>query len=555
MKSENDASPANDEEIIELTDVVKSGPDAEDVIIDLTDPIETVKAEPHDLAAAVDADQPLELDDVVDEDVQELVDLTDPVEFPEADVVLDAAAEGSRPAFEEDAEEPLDLDLADALDDAQAEETVLDLDEALEEDAAVLDLSQAVADAEAEIEADPEVLDLAEVLDGTESDDGLLELDMDLAAGADEAAAVTLDDAVEPLELTDEVLDDTDQLEDLTPAESFVSEIEDEAEALVDLDTVMEDTGEEEILEPILDLDQPVMAETGEIESIDAVTVDDDGDDLDFQLDEMLADAETSAPDMDDDTEEELDLSEALADAQAESSEEDAEGVFDLDTSVDLTAVSDEAEAFDLISDDSIIELDDPPPTVAATEASAVEENGNAENVIDLADVTGGYPTVTPSLDTNLFAVRPDEGNQDNEAETDLTFGPEDTDGTEEAEADSVLNAEMQKLEETLEEVFQDDDGDDLELGMMPDAMAADADPPAKKMEVPALVTATAVGAPETVPTDIPQETLDAALERVVKTMYADRIDQMVLSVIKEAVMAEIDKVKRSIGEVNPSAD
>jgi hypothetical protein len=56
-------------------------------------------------------------------------------------------------------------------------------------------------------------------------------------------------------------------------------------------------------------------------------------------------------------------------------------------------------------------------------------------------------------------------------------------------------------------------------------------------------------------PAEIPEAALDAAVERVIKTMYADRIEQMILDVIKEAVTAEIEKVKRSLAGTGPGGE
>lgn len=564
MKSENDANPAADEEVIELTDVVKSGPDAEEAIIDLTDPVETVKAEPHDPSYEPDDETPLDLDDIAAEDAQEVVDLTDPL-APLEDTLAPGASEvvsleseevlDLNDALADGTEEALDLDLGDTL-DGEAE-TVLDLDEALDNDDATLDLTQAVADAEKEIEADPEVLDLAEVLDSAGEAEGFLELDTPLDE-ASEAEAFETQEALEVIEadpeaLTDDLLDE-DGLADLSLFDDVPAGDISEAEAVLDLDSPLEAFSDE-----AAPAERPTAVSADADEASDEAS--EEGDELEFKLDEMLAEAQADMPGLDDDDAEmELDLSEALADAAADNDGAEAEA--EVEAAVDdpleeATLETDEDdEGLDLISADNIIDLDETSPSdTIVAEADAGETAPH--NVIDLAEVTGGYPTVTPTLDTTLFAAG------------------EDTPAEE--EEDTELNAEMQKLEATLDDVFQDDEGDgeDLNLGIFADADAdggaatedtsmdgaeADVEPPADAPT--AALGAAALGAVaagtaatgaessgETMPAEIPDEALDAALERVIKTMYADRIEQMILDVIKEAVSAEIDKVKRSLGD------
>lgn len=600
MKSQTYASPATDEEIIELTDVVKSGPEAEEVIIDLTDPIETVKAEPYDpspgtadvsieasffadvsteafsvdeapsieAASSVEADALMDLDEIVIDDVEELVDLTEPLDLPTDTVALEGSEEilGEEEEildlndtfvednFADNTAEALDIDLVDAFESAAK---VLDLDEAPQDDGAVLDQPQATGALE-EIEADSDILDLAEALDSAEADS-----DADAAPVVDEALEVI---EAEPVELTDEFLD-----------EDFA-----------------------EPAEPVLD--QPLEAAGSEASTqSDGLLPDaDDGDDLVFELDEMLAQAQAEMPDMEDDgTEMELDLSEALADAAAHAGAEHSgasneETILDLEGPLETTPpVSDkDAEDLDLISADNIIDLEEMTSSenIAEVTATAVDTDGSAlDNVISLADVTGGYPTVPPATEGEMALA-----DTATDGEGDLT---EDDHGMEAETANDELASEMQKLEARLDDVFQDDMDEDFDLV---DAVPADdlsdevvlaeevseevsfdeevaetAAPNEEVADTAAAVTASALAdtamdvgsaapggdaadftsTPPQAPLDITPEALDAAVERVIKTMYADRIEQMILDVIKEAVMAEIEKVKRSLGETGTDTD
>jgi hypothetical protein len=647
MKSENYASSATDEEIIELTNVVKSGPEAEEAIIDLTDPIDTVKAEPFDpspgtdgvslvddeltelseevsvaeeapevdaaspnkAAATTETDAPMDLDEIVIDNVEELVDLTEPIDPPADTVALEASEEISGEgeeildlgdAFAEEGDtdaaagagDALDIDLVDAVDAPESETMMLDLDDAPQDDGVVLDQPKAT-DAPEEIEADSEVLDLAEVLDSAESEEAGLDSDSDAApweadaweADRDAKAAPAIDEALEvieaePVELTDAFLDD-DQPEAMAPAE------------------------------PIMDLDQPLEAAATDAPVPEASTESaglppladegDEGDDLVFELDEMLAEAKADMPDLDDDgTEMELDLSEALADAAAEAGAEagaedsgaDTETVLDLEDPVDTTpTASDEDVAdLDLISADNIIDLEEMTASedIAEVTASPVDSGESAlDNVINLADVTGGYPTVPPASEAGSAPV-----DETNDQDGDLASEDQSLDA-EAGAAEDELASEMQKLEARLDDVFQDDDEEDLlSEDMGPGAMsmdevpdeemlvedAAEADSDEISLEEAAADTAdaddansaTAIGATAMgaaaaeadgaeagskgdaalhTLTDIPEEALDAAVARVIKTMYADRIEQMILDVIKEAVTAEIEKVKRSLGD------
>lgn len=655
MKSENSASPAADEEVIELTDIVKSGPEAEEAIIDLTDPIETVKAEPHDAEVPPSEVQPLELNEnLASDDDLELVDLTDPLANPATELADGAApANGSEipspdtaeaatelmeldAALMDEAADPLDLDLSDAFDTPQAEETILDLDEEQEGDEDVLDLSQAVEGAEEASAEDSEVLDLAEVLDASESENGFLELDEPATDGTDAEALPLIEEALEVIEDTPVEVAETEAasggealLDDALPDElSEESGFEEDEDSVLVLETPSPaetdlqgfELTDDELVDPSLDdaLDadesQPALdlvetvAETAEsaIESTDK----DDDDDLEFKLDEMLAQAQADMPDQEDDeTEMELDLSEALADAAADTSGEPEEAVLDLDDPLAPAAVADDdaddGEDYDLISEDKIIDLDD----ITGIEEIASPEEMVPDNVIALADITGGYPTVTAQevegIDTETVKAEPvtDEAAFADAAAVDLADAPEDAAaqaGLEGGELDidmdlddeaavmeTELNPEMKELEATLDDVLQDEDGDgdDLDLGLFADDTELDDD----LMDTPALADAaetdladtdmagidedasmdtaalgaaalgaTAAGATAALagefdtgeqPGDISPETLDAAVERVIKTMYADRIEQMVLDVIKEAVAAEIEKVKRSLSD------
>jgi hypothetical protein len=652
MKSEHSANPADDEEIIELTDIIKSGPDAEEAIVDLTDVVETVKAESHDLSTAFDADQPLELGEnaVVEADTTEaLVDLTDALDPPEMamsdyapDLAEDMSDETQALIDRDDGAGDVDLDLDAALNMPDDMDAILDLDESLLRDDSegetserqTNDVEETAVDISEEIEPVPEVLDLAEALDASKEDSLTLDTPADDTVMMDEASSfdvsssdvsssdVSGPDAPEP-ELSEPDTSDLDVLVfDTLPLEDTIEVIETDPieDTFADVDMSLDDDGVAELdlvdlvdteentggasgdgasgdadgSDDILDLGQPVgpvaaertAESTGGQAGGELFGAADAGDDLDFKLDEMLAEAQAEMPDIDDDgADMELDLSEALADAAADNTEEDSEAILDLNDPVDALdsgeAAADEADAFDLISEDKIIELDD----FVAPERQA-ETATKQDNVIELADITGGYPTVnttnefeSETLDNDdlpaeaeslLEDVFQDEENTDNslvvavpvsedeDLDLDITL---DGDGSaEDEDMDFQLNPEMEKLEATLDEVLQDDEGDDLDLGMFADSASGDTAVGADEGEIDADMAAISLTDAEAAPvatekpvgdlhTEITEADLDAAVTRVIKTMYADRIEQMILDVIKEAVTAEIEKVKRSLGD------
>lgn len=634
MKSEHSANPADDEEIIELTDIVKSGPDAEEAIVDLTDVVETVKAESHDLSAAFDEDQPLELGEnaVMEADTTEaLVDLTDALDPPEmkiSDNVPNLAEEMSDEAqavidLDDDVDDDMDLDLDAALNPPDDMDAILDLDESLLEDGPegeaserhTNDVEETAVDMDAGIEAEPQVLDLAEALDVSKED--FLALDtpaddtmiMDEVSGSDvpEPEVSELDVLVFdtlPLEDTLEVIE-ADPIEE--PLADVDMPLDDGLVKLdlVDLVDTEEDkdgassdgasgdgaSGDADESDDILDLGQPVeptaTEETAESPGGQATGqlfgAADAGDELDFKLDEMLAEAQAEMPAIDDDDADmELDLSEALADAAADNTGEDSEAILDLNDPVKVLgsgdAVADETDDLDLISEDKVIELDD--FVVPEPQAATATKH---DNVIELADITGGYPTVdstnefeSEALDSDdlpaeaeslLEDVFQDEENTDNslvvaepmdeDEDLDLGITLDEDESAEDEAMDFQLNPEMEKLEATLDDVLQDDEGNDLDLGMFADSASDDTAVGADEGEIDADMAAVGVEATPMatekpigdLPAEISEADLDASVTRVIKTMYADRIEQMILDVIKEAVTAEIEKVKRSLGD------
>jgi hypothetical protein len=477
-------------------------------------------------------------------------------------------------------EAPALLDLDDVLDDALVKDGP-------ESDAN--DAGETAADLDEEIEVDPQVIDLAEALDAT---------DEDLLALETPADDMMTDEASTSDVSTSEASELDVLVFDVLPPEETIEVIEADPmdDPLANADISLNDDGLTKLdLVELVDTEENTDGASGDAEEIaepsggqatgELFGAPDAGDELDFKLDEMLAEAQAEMPNLDDDDADmDLDLSEALADAAADSTGEESETILDLSDPV-APISADEADAFDLISEDMVIDLDEP-----VAPESLAEVASKHDNVIDLSEMTGGYPTVNPTSEIEsetsdsddssaeaaslLEDVFLDEDSTDHspvtaepiEEDEDLDLGIAlDDDESAHEDRGIQLNPEMEKLEATLDDVFQDDEGDDLDLAMFAESASDDAtggadesisegDSPAADRVAIDLVDAGAMPAATKapvgdLPAEITEEALDAAVSRVIKTMYADRIEQMILDVIKEAVTAEIEKVKRSLGD------
>ena len=207
------------------------------------------------------------------------------------------------------------------------------------------------------------------------------------------------------------------------------------------------------------------------------------------------------------------------------------------------------------LKDDEIIDL------------TQVIEEAKEDDIIDLTNVLGGpeKEAEAPAAENDLLLdedediIELDEeisdGDDDDESEEDIIDLDEQVfeEDSEEAEEDiidltevdlasenateaSPENAENNSVDRNTSEVDDDDDDQALLL----DQEEADAD------------LEKAVPSPIAPPADAPvftEEQLEAALERTIRKLYAEKIEQLMIETVKKTVNQEIEKIKRALLE------
>ena len=404
---------------------------------------------------------------------------------------------------------------------------------------------------------DEEIIDLKQVIEGGDDDD-IIDLN-DILEQPDQASVET-DDVVIPLEdaiPTQETAAPSAEPDDsIIDLEDVATTLEaDIADTQPDVPTLTEAPGaaaaaDDEGVIDLLDIaaldtpddDRPPSpADENEIETAAPSA---EPDDSIIDLEDVAATPEAGIADTQPDVP-------PLTEAPDAAAAADDEGVIDLLDVAALDTPEDEKETAGRSEepDDSIIDLEDvaatpeagiadtqpdvPPLTEAPDAAAAADDEG----VIDLLDVA--------ALDTPEQAGSGDEELADLEsraeamltAATGSTMAPDDdpfgAETAEEAAETSGPDAEVPVL-----------DHEDTLAEPAPKARPAVAVPfsPPSPSEPPEAEAVT--------PTD---QQVEAALERVIEKIYAEKIEQMMIRTIEKTVKREIEKIKSALLEDNDS--
>ncbi len=528
-----------DEEILELADEVLKTSD--DEIVELTDV--------SDIPAGGDDEEIIDLSEVADipiEEDEDIMDLTDtldesPAMVEEMTELSDIAAES--PPLDEDI-----IDLDDFVDEIPAgEEDIMDFEDMVDE--SPVQLSEEVPVVE-------EASD-AEVLELTDSDREAIadELSLDLNAAALEDTAELKDTAYqstdeisnmleadkpleEPFELTD--LDSEADVKDASSVEA--QKDESDTVELTDLDS---ETIDKELGELNPDFEDAGQAETAELtpdqEVLDQESV--------LDLDNEIVD----------DTVEMQDI--AQAPSEPPEHYEQVE-----DTPADNLELTDSDR--DIIDEELSLGLDAEPQaetTQFENDAGAREE----ELPLDLSIETLAEDTVVTGVESKF--VDQDLDQQQSEKPPVAAEDPADrSDDTREEEfgldfekedsfADSLgmtLDSEMEpsgdltqpkepddiyKTQEILDEISQFDTVEESAMHKQADPITIKVQDPAaeNRLEIDSLEQDVAANL-----SSISSEQLDLALERVVKKMFTEKIESVLVQVIEQTVTKEINRIK-----------
>jgi len=275
---------------------------------------------------------------------------------------------------------------------------------------------------------------------------------------------------------------------------------------------------------------------------------------------------------LEDDDDEILELSDAVTPAEPGATADGPQGglpVEDDDPIIELTEILDPAPAADLAAacqddgDDEILELTDIvdpgelfAPAEVAQAISTIEDD--EDPIIELTDavdpVQADAPATIPDDDGDVVAEMSVENSAWETAESDITW-PED--GQPEAEAaqnqaldptpeltpaptesspdtvirlDSVLKAHKQRIAEQVtrqidEELAADQDEDEARTGL--------------ELENADHWSTQSIG--------LTEERLQKAIEQVIRTQYARRIEEMIASTVERVVTREMESIRNSL--------
>lgn len=234
----------------------------------------------------------------------------------------------------------------------------------------------------------------------------------------------------------------------------------------------------------------------------------------------------------------------------------DANGIIDLTDEVVETAPDDDTviELTEVVSaDDEIIELDEVADADAATDSVDAPLAAEAE-MIDLVDASGenevvelidasGDEASTPAEAWNAEPIAPAPESVDTASESDLGdvvyFDDELEAGLEEEEKDDFVESLGMEIEDNSGE---DADDEDFES----EAGTADAEP---QPAFPGLTTEEHAAAEIAVAQAlaIPEDQLDAAIEKAVENAISGKIETILAQVVEKAVTREIEKIKKAL--------
>jgi hypothetical protein len=524
-----------DDEILELADEVLKTSD--DEIVELRDMT--------DMPTNEDEEEIIDLSEVADiplEEDEEIMDLTD--DLDESSAMDEELTELSDIVAESPPQDEDILDLDDFADDTAAgEEEILDLNSMVDE--SPMDFAEETPAVAAE--SDAEALELTDL--DREAIAEELSLDLDTDAGED--TAEIQDDTQQTTDDVTDLIDETEPLEETVE----LSDLDSEAPAMkADADAAEKDE-----------------SDTVELTELDSETIDKELGELNLGLeDESLAETaeltpiqETAAQDsslnlgaeMADDTVELRDTDRAPAEPEAVSQEiESAPG-----GNLELTDSDRE-----IIDEELSLEFDREPPTEKARfeddsepqeqelslelDAETGEKDADievTESLITNQDLTQQQSEESPAAVAAEDGDRKEELGFDFEKEEDLADSLGMTIDSETEAAENLMETEeledIYKTQEILDEISQFDSVEASAMHKQTDPISIKVqDPTAEnRLEIDSLEQDTA---PE--PGSISSGQLELAVERVVKKMFAEKIEGILIEVIERTVTKEINRIK-----------
>jgi len=526
-----------DEEILELADEVLKSSD--DEIVELTDI--------SDISAGSDDEEIIDLSEVADipiEEDEDIMDLTDTMDkSPAMDEgvtdLSDIAAES--PSLDEDI-----IDLDNFVDDTPAgEEDIMEIEDMVDESPMQL------------VEEDPVVEETgeAEILELTDSDREAIadELSLDLNESA-------LEDSVE---LKDTPNQTTDPISNMIEADNPLEE-----------SVELADLGDEADIKDVSSVEaQMDDSDTMELTDLDSETIDKELGELNLDVNDADQ-AETAEQDQEVlDQESVLDLDSEIIDDTVEMqdiaqapSEPPKHSEQIADTPADNLELTDSDR--DIIDEELSLGLDAEPQAETAQSEDATDAQ-EEELPLDLSAETLAEDTVVTGVESKfadedldqqqsekapVAAEDPVYRNDDNsEEELGLDFEKEESfadslgmtlDSETETSGDWTPPEEpddIYKTQEILDEISQFDTVEDS-------AMHKQSDPITIKVKDPAIENRLEIDSLEqddsTDLSSISSEQLDLAVERVVKKMFAEKIESVLVQVIEKTVTKEINKIK-----------
>ncbi len=537
-KTSKNLGHLEDEEILELADEVLQTPD--DEIVELTDMT--------DIPTTADEEEIIDLSEVADiplEEDEEIMDLTENLYEPPA--MDDGITELSDIAAETP---PLDeeiMDLDDYLEDMPAgEEELLELDDVVDESGR--DIFEKTSAAEA--------ASASEVLELTESDREAIaeELNLDLSDASEDAGKLAEDSDQTATEMTDlldeeQPLDASIEISDLdneAAAEETVGEEPAEEDSdtveLTDLDS---ETIDKELGELALDLETAGQADTAEITPDQEIMEQDSA----LNLGAEMPDDTLELQDTDRVHPEPEELSEKMEPATI--------GDFEL-TDSDR----------EIIDEELSLEFDDQPHT---DQARFEDDSGIQEQELSLGldseteeediDIRGSDSGITDEGLTELHFEEPsaadaaigEKQSGADEQELGVEFKKEETlsdsvgmtfDSDMEASenlAQMEESDDIYKTQEILDEISQFDSVEASGLHKQMDPISIRVQDPAteNRLEIDALDQEAAPNLGS-----ISSDQIEIAVERVVKKMFAEKIENILVEAIERTVKKEINRIK-----------
>jgi hypothetical protein len=528
-----------DEEILELADEVLKTSD--DEIVELKD----VSGIP----AGGDEEEIIDLSEVADipiEEDEDIMDLTDTLEESPAmgegmTELSDIAAESSPP--DEDI-----IDLDDFVDETPAgEEDIMDLEDMVDE--TPTELSEEVPVVEEA--SDAEVLELTDSDREAIADE--LSLDLNTAALEDTAelkdsAPQTADEISNMIE-ADKSLEESIELTDLDSEADVKDVSSDEAQKdesdTVELTELDSETIDKELGELNLDFKDAGQAETAELtpdqEVLDQESVLDLDNEIVDDTVEMqdIAQAPSELPEHTEQVEDTLADNLELTDSDKDIIDEEISLGLDAEPESETTQFED-----DVAAREEELPLDLSAETLAEDTVVTGVESKFADQDLDQ------QPSEKPPVTTEDFADRNDDTREE---ESGLDFGKE------ESLADSLgmtLDSETEpsgdwkqpeepdeiyKTQEILDEISQFDTVEESALHKQSDPITIKVKDPAteNRLEIDSLEQDGAADL-----SSISSEQLDLAVERVVKKMFAEKIESVLVQIIEKTVTKEINRIK-----------